>query len=91
MHFDAGAILVNPYWANHNNSRLILSSAEKFKKPLWQTVWTQNRLLLLEQSVLGPHCLPLLLHKSLVLTHEPRHEISNNVVCATSKMNAAND
>ena len=37
-------------WANsvstdHNNSRLFLS-AEMFKKPLWQKVWTQIRLLL---------------------------------------------
>ena len=29
-----------------NKSRLLLSSAEMFKKPLWQTVWTQIRLLL---------------------------------------------
>ena len=27
-------------------SRLLFSSAEMFKKPLWQTVWTQIRLLL---------------------------------------------
>ena len=26
--------------------RLLFSSAEMFKKSLWQTVWTQNRLLL---------------------------------------------
>ena len=26
-------------------SRLLISSAEMFKKPLWQTVWTQIRLL----------------------------------------------
>ena len=35
-------------------------SAEMFKKPLWQTVWTQIRLLL-EQSVLGSRCLLLYL------------------------------
>ena len=29
-----------------NKSRLLFSSAEMFKKPLWQTVWTQIRLLL---------------------------------------------
>ena len=27
-------------------SRLLYSSAEMFKKPIWQTVWTQIRLLL---------------------------------------------
>ena len=32
--------------ANRNKSCLLLSSAEMFKKPLWQTVWTQIRLLL---------------------------------------------
>ena len=31
---------------NHNKSRLLFSSAEMFKKPLWQTAWTQIRLLL---------------------------------------------
>ena len=30
-----------------------------FKKLLWQTVWTQIRLLLKEQSVLSPRCLLL--------------------------------
>ena len=44
-----------------STSRLLFSSAEMFKKPLWQTVWTQIRLLLKEQSVLGPHCLLLYL------------------------------
>ena len=29
---------------NRNKSRLLFSSAEMFKKPLWQTVWTQIRL-----------------------------------------------
>ena len=33
-------------YANHNKSRLLYSSAEMFKKPLWQTVLTQIRLLL---------------------------------------------
>ena len=36
----------NPLCASRNKSRLLFSSAEMFKKPLWQTVWTQNRLLL---------------------------------------------
>ena len=35
-----------PKRANRNNSRLLFSSAEMFKKPLWQKVWTQIRLLL---------------------------------------------
>ena len=35
--------------------------SEMFKKPLWQTVWIQIRLLLLEHSVLGPCCLLLYL------------------------------
>ena len=36
-----------------------------FKKPLWQTVWTQIRLLRKKQSVLGPHCLLLYLIRQL--------------------------
>ena len=51
----------NPYCANCNNSCLLFSSAEMFKTLLWQTVWTQIRLLLQEQSVLGPRCLLLYL------------------------------
>ena len=51
----------NPSCANRNKSRLLFSSAEMFKKLLWQTVWTQIRLLLWEQSVLGPRCLLLYL------------------------------
>ena len=31
----------NPLSANRNKSRLLFSSAEMLKKPLWQTVWTQ--------------------------------------------------
>ena len=42
--------------ANRNKSRLLFSSAEMFKKPQWQTMWTQIRLLLYEQSDLGPPC-----------------------------------
>ena len=34
------------YVSMGNKSRLLFSPAEMFKKPLWQTVWTQNRLLL---------------------------------------------
>ena len=37
---------INPLCANRNKSRLLFSSAEMFKKPLWQTVWTQIRLLI---------------------------------------------
>ena len=37
---------LNPWSANCIKSRLLFSSAEMFKKPLWQTVWTQIRLLL---------------------------------------------
>ena len=44
-----------------NKTSLLFSSAETFKKPLWQAVWTQIRLLLEEQSVLGPRCLLLYL------------------------------
>ena len=32
---------LNPLCAKRNISRLLSSSAEMFKKPLWQTVWTQ--------------------------------------------------
>ena len=35
------------------------STAEKFKKPLWQTMWTQIILLFKEQSDLGSPCLLL--------------------------------
>ena len=31
---------INPYWAILSKTRLLFSSAEMFKKPLWQTVWT---------------------------------------------------
>ena len=34
-----------------------------------QTGWTQIRLLLLEQSDLGPHCLPLYLHLSIMIVN----------------------
>ena len=36
--------ILNGDFANRNKSRLLLSSAEMFKKPLLQTVWTQIRL-----------------------------------------------
>ena len=36
----------NHYCANRNKSRLHFTSAAMIKKPLWQTVWTQIRLLL---------------------------------------------
>ena len=35
----------NPLSVNSNKSRLLFSSAEMFRKPLWQTVWTHIRLL----------------------------------------------
>ena len=35
-----------PKSSNRNKSRRLFSSAEMFKKPLWQTVWTKIRLLL---------------------------------------------
>ena len=38
--------LVQLLCANRNISRLLFSSAEMFKKPLWQTMWTQIRLLI---------------------------------------------
>ena len=38
--------------ANRNKSRLLFSSAEMFKKPLRQTVWTQIRLLVCSGSTL---------------------------------------
>ena len=40
-----------------------LSSAYDIKCYFLQTVWTQIRLLLLEQSDLGPHCLPVCKHR----------------------------
>ena len=41
---DLAIHIVNPNCANRNKSRLLFSSAEVFKKPLWQTMWTQIRL-----------------------------------------------
>ena len=41
-------------FANCNNSLLLFLSAEMFKKPLWQTVWTQNRLLLYMANSVDP-------------------------------------
>ena len=48
MHFNPSAAtkLINPSCANRNKSRLFFSAAEIIKKTLWQTVWTQIRLLL---------------------------------------------
>ena len=40
-------VIFSPKCVNRNKSRLLFSSAEMFKKPLWQTVWThQIRLIL---------------------------------------------
>ena len=36
LRFGSGTHTVNP-----NKSHLLFSSAEMFKKPLWQAVWTQ--------------------------------------------------
>ena len=41
---STGTVEVNHYCANRNKSRLLFSSGKMFKKPLWQTVWTQTRL-----------------------------------------------
>ena len=37
---------IDPLCANRNKRRLLFASAEMLNKPLWQTVWTQIRLLL---------------------------------------------
>ena len=47
--------------ADRNKSRLLFSSAEMFKKPLWQTVWNEIRLLLC------PRCLLLYNNSSVKL------------------------
>ena len=47
---------INRKNANRNKSSLLFSSAETFKKPLWQLVWTQ-----ICESVLGTRCLLLYL------------------------------
>ena len=44
--FDFGEDQFNPQCANRNKSRLLSSPAKMFKKPLWQAVWAQIRLLL---------------------------------------------
>ena len=59
--------VINPKSANRNKSRLLFLSGEMFTKPLWQTVWTQIRLLLQEQSFLGPPSLLLYLNLSVML------------------------
>ena len=48
QHFAAGTHCAHrkPALTNCNKSCLLFSSAEMFKKPIWQTVWTQMRLLL---------------------------------------------
>ena len=38
---DLAEEVIKPECANRNKSRLLFSSAEMFKTPLWQTVWTQ--------------------------------------------------
>ena len=71
----------NPKSANRNKSRLLFSSAEMFKKLLWQTVWTQIRLLLEEeQSDLGPPCLLLYLNSSVMLGNYLQQTTSADVI-----------
>ena len=43
---DYHLVEISPQSADRNKSRLLFSSAEMFKKPQWQTVWTQIILLL---------------------------------------------
>ena len=43
---EAVSHILNPKGAKRNKNHLLFSSAEMFKKHLWQTVWTQIRLLL---------------------------------------------
>ena len=74
----------NPECANRNKSRLFsrlfFSSAEVFKKPLWLTVWTHIRLLLYEQSDLGPPCLLLYLNSSAMLGNYVQQTTSADVI-----------
>ena len=70
-------------------SRLLISSAEIFKKPLWQTVWTQIRL----HSDLGPPCLLLYLNLSIMLRQLfaaddfTRHHFSDTFFLGTLRVN----
>ena len=41
--------------------------AKQKSSAFWQTVWTQIRLLIYEQSVLGPRCLLFILNSSVML------------------------
>ena len=73
-------------------SLIITSAAYIQSTPDWfyisqkQTLWTLIRLLLWEQSDLGPYYLQQRLQKrESWKQNEPWHEISNNVACATSK------
>ena len=45
---------VNPKCANRNKSHLLFSSAEMFKKPLMQTVWTQIRAICSGSTLFAP-------------------------------------
>ena len=72
--------LLNPLSVNNNKSRLLFSSDENFKKPLWQTEVTQIRLLLLEQSDLGPSCLLLYLNSSVMLGNYLKQMTSEDVI-----------
>ena len=55
-------------------SRLLFSSAKMFKKPLWQTVWTQIRLLLI-----GAVCSGSMLFASLLVSNVRRLFAANNI------------
>ena len=50
--------VLNPQSVIYSKVRLILSSTEMFKKPLGQTVLTQDP----DQCDLGPHCSPQYFH-----------------------------
>ena len=60
-------VRVNPLCANRNKSRLLLSSAEMFKKPLLQIVWTQIRLLLIGAVCSGSTLIAFILNSSVML------------------------
>ena len=57
----------NPKCINCNKSRLLFSFAEMFKKPLWQTVWTQTRLLPIGAVCSGSTLFASILNLSVIL------------------------
>ena len=58
---------INPLCANRNKSCLLFLSAEMFKKPLWQTVWTQIRLAPIGAVCSGATLFASLLNSSVML------------------------